>query len=152
MYACLRKLHSCLPGSWNHSLIDWKSRVEFLSTYSTIKLLTPCLAYPAFLLFWLLRSPPSTKAQKDKDFSLNLKSPTMGLKELRKSSLDWSQAKKTFKLAFASWLFFAKHRGGMNTLLSHSNSPTVCCVCFQAIRLLAKRTTADEVPHTCTST
>ena len=35
---------------------------------------------------------------------------------------------------------------------SHSNSPTVCCVCFQAIRLLAKRTTADEVPHTCTST
>jgi hypothetical protein len=41
---------------------------------------------------------------------------------------------------------------GMSTLLSHSNSPTVCCVCFQAIRLLAKRTTADEVPHTCTST
>lgn len=30
----------------------------------------------------------------------------------------------------------------------HSNSPTVWCVCFQAIRLLAKRATADEGPHT----
>lgn len=65
-----------LPGFWNHSLIDWKSRVEFLSTYSTIKLLTPCLAYrPPPLLVASLSSLSFQSSdfipRKNKDFSLN---------------------------------------------------------------------------------
>lgn len=87
--------------------LDWKSRVEFLSTYSTIKLLTHCLVYrPPPLSFGrfalLLRlTPGKTK------ISVWTSSPTMGLKELTRLIAS----KKTFKLAFTCWLFLTKHRG-----------------------------------------